>query len=1353
MKKQHRLLRVAMLLMLAMVCGSLWAQAPSGYYDSATDKTGTELRQALHDIIDNHTTISYGQIWNAFWSTDNKGNGVVWDMYSDVPGGTPPYTFMMGQNQCGNYSGEGGCYNREHSWPKSWFSGGEDGVPGRDLHHIFPTDGYVNAQRSNHPYGEVGNASWTSQNGSKLGSCCTPGYSGTVFEPIDEYKGDFARAYFYMSTRYYGEDNDWGHSDMTNKAEIESWAMTMLLRWSDNDPVSQKEIDRNNAIYNDYQHNRNPFIDHPEFAHLIWDDDYQGGVAYNITCATNLQNGSISAPSSAVEGFTVNLYAYPAVGYMVNTWYVWRTDDPYSTLTVTNNSFIMPAYDVTVSATFVQNTTPYAITCLTGLSHGSITVSANSAMSGTNVELSNTPETGWSLYSYYVYKTGDINTIVYAGKGNSFVMPAFDVTVSASFAQGSGGSGNYEKVVSAPASWSGEYLIVYETGNKAFNGALTTFDASQNTIDVTISSQTIASATETDAARFTIAPMTGGASGYSIQGASGKYFGNNSDSNAITTSDNPLANTLTFNGGNVDIVGSGGAYLRYNATSGQERFRYYKASTYSSQKAIQLYKKTEGSLTIPTHKVHFYGNGGTGTMDDQTVNEFVPTPLNANTFTRDGYAFVGWNAAPNGSGVPYSDGASVTLLQDLMLYAQWDYAYAITCLTVEHGAISTNVTEAAEGTVVTLIATPNSGYELDFWEVTDANNELVEVTNNQFEMPGSNVTVSASFVYVGTTYQQKYYLVTSTDQLVEGRTYLIVNTDAGKAMGAQSGNNRDAEAVDISNNSITSIGSAVCELTLGTSNGHWTFFDPNWETTGGYLYASSGSANQLKTRATNPSNDFNGEWSISIEANGAATIVAQGTNTRNHIRYNYNGGSPLFACYASNNANQPKVELYVRSEEYEHPTSTTLARLFTYDKHTIRNGATLTADQIVGKDLCNRAGHLIIEEGAQLVHTEEGIDALVKKAVAAYSGTGGWYTISMPFVTLDPDEVENMTAANYDLYAYDEAGNNNGKEWINHKSNGGFNLSPSVGYLYAHNPAITLRMEGTLNVGTYSETVNLGYANGTDFIQGFNLLGNPVAHEIRFTKTAEVSDGYYYLANSGNWVYEPGNTVPVGRGFMVKANATGQSVTINPQSKRGEGQEKGQYLCVSVGEEKAYVKLNEGVSMPLLDMNGQHSSLYLQSEHEPYIMLVRDGAETLDLCYEAHGNGTQTLKVDTDGLGLNSLHLIDNKTGADVDLLATSSYQFEAKEGDYATRFRLVFGPSTGSGTEGSTSFAYYADGEIRLTEPCQGASLQIVDMTGRVVFVGDVSGNVSTTGMTPGVYVLRLVTADGVRVQKMVVR
>lgn len=259
--------------LLALIIGLslsvLVSAQPANYYNSANGLTGNQLKVALHNIIKGHSSISYSQLWNAFWSTDNKGNGVVWDMYSDRPNGNPPYTYYLGQDQCGNYNSEGDCYNREHSWPQSWFN--EQTTPRSDLHHIFPTDGFVNGKRANYPFGEVRSATWTSQNGSKLGTCKTPGYSGTVFEPIDEYKGDFARALMYMSVRYYSEDGSWSSSDMTNKSEIKKWAIDMLLRWNEQDPVSEKEKERNEVIYNDYQHNRNPFVDHPEYARMIWD--------------------------------------------------------------------------------------------------------------------------------------------------------------------------------------------------------------------------------------------------------------------------------------------------------------------------------------------------------------------------------------------------------------------------------------------------------------------------------------------------------------------------------------------------------------------------------------------------------------------------------------------------------------------------------------------------------------------------------------------------------------------------------------------------------------------------------------------------------------------------------------------------------------------------------------------------------------------------------------------------------------------------------------------------------------------------------------------------------------------------
>lgn len=261
-------MRIFFTLSLLLSIILIQAQPPAGYYNSAEGLTGTQLQGVLHNIIDNHNSQSYNSLHEHFKSTDKKSDGTVWDMYSDIPGGTPPYVYhFTSGDQCGNYNSEGDCYNREHSWPKSWF---DDRTPMySDLFHLYPTDGYVNGRRSNYPFGEVGSATWASQNGSRLGNSNYPGYSGTVFEPIDDYKGDFARTYFYMSTRYYQEDNGWPGSAQVNGSQLKPWAMAMMKEWHLNDPVTDKERNRNNAVYA-IQGNRNPFIDHPEYVSYIW---------------------------------------------------------------------------------------------------------------------------------------------------------------------------------------------------------------------------------------------------------------------------------------------------------------------------------------------------------------------------------------------------------------------------------------------------------------------------------------------------------------------------------------------------------------------------------------------------------------------------------------------------------------------------------------------------------------------------------------------------------------------------------------------------------------------------------------------------------------------------------------------------------------------------------------------------------------------------------------------------------------------------------------------------------------------------------------------------------------------------
>ena len=263
-------------MVLFAVCS--WAQGPSNsgsYYSNADGKKGSALKTALAGIIRSHTTKSYDSLWEYFKTTDKRADGKVWDMYS----GTTNFTF--GKDQAGSYKVEGDKYNREHSFPKSWF--GDKSPMNTDLMHIVPTDGKVNGMRSNYPFGETKGEKYTSNKGfSKLGKNTTNGYSGIVFEPNDEYKGDFARIYFYMVTCYENNVSSW-KSDMLSGDKypaFKDWALQLLLKWAKEDPVSQKEIDRNNAVYG-IQKNRNPFVDYPGLEQYVWGDKTSVAFSYD----------------------------------------------------------------------------------------------------------------------------------------------------------------------------------------------------------------------------------------------------------------------------------------------------------------------------------------------------------------------------------------------------------------------------------------------------------------------------------------------------------------------------------------------------------------------------------------------------------------------------------------------------------------------------------------------------------------------------------------------------------------------------------------------------------------------------------------------------------------------------------------------------------------------------------------------------------------------------------------------------------------------------------------------------------------------------------------------------------------
>lgn len=270
------------IILFSLFAGLAHAQAPAGYYNSANGLSGAALKTELSNIITNgHVDKGYNGLWTGYKTTDidkdYENDGTILDIYSERPSGADPYNYTPGSDQCGTYSTEGNCYNREHIVPQSLFNQASPMVA--DIHFIRATDGKVNGMRSNYPFGKVGSASFTSQNGSKLGTSASSGYSGTVFEPIDEFKGDVARMIFYFVTRYQSKLSTFSSGNMLGSSAfpgLQTWELNVLLAWHNQDPVSQAEIKRNNASYA-FQGNRNPFIDNPNYVNLIWGSQQPSG--------------------------------------------------------------------------------------------------------------------------------------------------------------------------------------------------------------------------------------------------------------------------------------------------------------------------------------------------------------------------------------------------------------------------------------------------------------------------------------------------------------------------------------------------------------------------------------------------------------------------------------------------------------------------------------------------------------------------------------------------------------------------------------------------------------------------------------------------------------------------------------------------------------------------------------------------------------------------------------------------------------------------------------------------------------------------------------------------------------------
>ena len=523
-----------------------------------------------------------------------------------------------------------------------------------------------------------------------------------------------------------------------------------------------------------------------------------------------------------------------------------------------------------------------------------------------------------------------------------------------------GGDGDYVKVTSAPTDWSGQYLIVYENGSVAMNGGLETLDAVSNTIGVTISNATIPSTDDTDAASFTIEAVSGG---YTIKSASGYYIGQTTDANGLKASaKDAYTNVLSLVSDGVNIVGSGGAYLRYNKTSGQTRFRYFKSATYTGQEPVALYRKTDGvvkqdvtlafsattatvtlgeEITEPTLTTTPEGLAVTYTSSkpsvatvDTATGEVTIAATGTTTITA---TFAGNDEYNSGSAAytltvkaeatddensadnPYTVAEAQALFDNDELPSDFVYVKGIVSTVSEVSTQYGNATYyiSDDGTADNQLLVYRGKY-LDEEAFTSANQILAGDTvivygnlilyhNTTREFNAGNYLISLSRSE-GTTPivdSDRYELVADAATLADGDEVLIayVNDNYHYALGPVRSNKSSRKAVEVTLNSDGTItpGEDAKVITLEKVNDMYMFKIGN-----GYLYASSSKSNELKV-TEEP--DDNAKATITI-TDGDAAIIFQGSNTHNILRFNINNQDPLFSCYGESTSVLTDPQIY-----------------------------------------------------------------------------------------------------------------------------------------------------------------------------------------------------------------------------------------------------------------------------------------------------------------------------------------------------------------------------------------------------------------------------------------------------------
>ena len=370
---------------------------------------------------------------------------------------------------------------------------------------------------------------------------------------------------------------------------------------------------------------------------------------------------------------------------------------------------------------------------------------------------------------------------------------------------------------------------------------------------------------------------------------------------------------------------------------------------------------------------------------------------------------------------------------------------------------------------------------------------------------------------------------------------------------------------------------------------------------------------------------------------------------------------------------------------------------------------------------------------------------------------GGYYLIASPVSMIRPTTDNGFLTEAYDLYYFDQA--KQGEEWRNYKAKH-FNIASGKGYLYASQENTTLTFTGVpYNIDNDGE-IALDYVEDAE-LAGWNLIGNPYNQDaslyIRTGEVYELTD--FYVMNAQGTKLEIANRQAHPKeGVFVEATAAGEFACFNDGSWMPSGSETPELMDLSVSDNNGYsdlvrIRFGEGRSLKKFMLNPDDTKIYFPMEDSDYAVVYANNMGEMPVNFKAAVNGTYTFDVNIGDIEMGYLHLIDNMTGADVDLLVTPSYSFEARTTDYADRFKLVFAHLTSVEENDAEPFAFFSNGSFIIVN--QGnATLQVLDMNGRILQSETINGSSSVNvNAAAGTYMLRLVNGDNMKVQKVIVK